>query len=91
MVRVGSRPLTPLVRTIIQTGRPRDQAHTRTFYISTFPSYFQEFFLYSLTAAFTRKSEVTEPLSSKDWSVDGSVEPAMAGKENGGKTVCTVL
>ena len=56
--------MAPLVQTIIETGRPRDQAHTCTFYISTFPSYFQEFFLYSLTAAVTQKSEVTEPQKS---------------------------
>ena len=50
------------VRTIIETGRPRNQAHTRTFYVSSFPSYFHQFFLYSVTAAVTQKSEITEPL-----------------------------
>ena len=64
---IWTRPLTPLVRTIIETGRPCDQVHTRTFYVSTFPSYFQEFFLYSLTEAVTWKSEITEPPSSKVW------------------------
>ena len=63
--RLQIRPFGFLVRAIIETGRPCDQAPTLTFYVSSFPSYFQEFFLYSLTAAVTRKSEVTEPLSWK--------------------------